>query len=312
MFSKTLILILCRLIFLTILFLSTFYLFKVNIFLAFITYYLYCISWNFWGWVGLGHEMVHMNPFKSKDLNKLFLILCGVLTLSNWNLFSKTHFLHHKDPHGKNDFESPSKFGTQNFIDYQYSLLNFIFDLNKFKNTFKYLFLNSFNVIPKKNLELFLKKRNFINSIAYSSKVILFYVFIIFFLSFYLKSLILIFILFLPNFLGTNLVKNLARLQHPSQSVLHAMGINYIQYRGKGVILEKFNDEFLEDYLDIKLPNIITFLYASMNYHATHHLNINVPFYKLKYKSKENYNSGRIGLIRLNLRNLLILNLRSF
>ena len=310
--SRTFCQIFLRLISLITLFFATYYFLKVNFFLAIFTYYLYCISWNFLGWAGLGHEMVHMNPFKSKKLNKFFLILCGVLTLSNWNLFSKTHFLHHKDPHGKYDFESPSKFGSQRLIKYQNSLLNFIFDFCKFKNTFKYLFLNSSKIVPKKDLELYLKKRKIINSVAFSSKFILLYVFIIFSLSFYLKNSLPIFILFLPNFMGTNLVKNFARLQHPSHGVLKSLGINSIKYKGRDVQIEEFDKDFLENNLDMKLPNIISFLYSNMNFHATHHLNINVPFYKLKHQSDNNYYLGKVGLIRLNIKNLIKLNLRTF
>ena len=164
-FSKTFCQIFLRLTYLITLFLTTYYFLKVNILLAFFTYYLYCISWNFLGWAGLGHEMVHMNPFKSKILNKLFLFLCGLLTLSNWNLFSKTHFSHHKDPHGKYDFESPSKFGSQTFIKCQNSLFNFIFDLFKFSNTFKYLFLNSFKT-GRNGFSFFFIKKLTISSIA--------------------------------------------------------------------------------------------------------------------------------------------------
>lgn len=271
---------------------------KYSILLALIVFYSYCVVYNFSSWVGIGHELSHGTLFKSKSLNKFFLRLFSNLTISNEALFLATHFEHHKNPHGCSDFESPySCLPRQepSWNDRLYALI----DLPKLINTAKYLWVNSRGFIPHEKLKLFLEKRKKVNIIAQAAREKVAYVFLIIIVSMFLKSIWPVTFLIVPNFIGTCLIKNLAILQHPSQSVLGSLNIFQVTSEDKQILIKELDIGQVRDSLDLEIPRLFRFLYANMNYHATHHMNPSIPMHQLVEASNSFQTSGKIMKISI-------------
>jgi fatty acid desaturase len=266
---------------------------------AVMIYWLYCALWNTWGWAGIGHELIHNSPLKSKICNNFYLWATSILSLSNRNLFLVTHFSHHKSPHGVEDFESPYIFSD---AKYKYSFVivfgNFI-DVRKFLNFFRYLFLNSLGIIPAPKLVAFLIKRKRFDVVILNARIIFFYVMLILIGSLLLESIWPIFALLIPNFLATGLVKSLTLLQHPTYDLMRAAGIKKIEFKGNLFPISNFDSEFLRDKLDMRIPRWLSFFYANMNYHASHHNRMIVSFFQLPKESVRNVQDGRVGIVSI-------------
>jgi fatty acid desaturase len=264
-----------------------------SIILTLIVFYCYCIVYNFSSWVGIGHELSHGTVFKSKSLNNLFLGLFSNLTFSNEALFLATHFEHHKSPHGCSDFESPHNSFPRREPTWGQRLYAVI-DLPKIVNTVKYLWLNSQGIIPHNKLKELLEKKRKIEAISQSAREKIAYLMVIVAASLILKSIWPIAFLVLPNFVATCLTKNLALLQHPNHSVLKAFNLSCVTIKDMKFPAESLSDMQVRDGLDLQLPILFQFLYANMNFHATHHKNPAVPFYHLPKASNELLNSNEV------------------
>jgi fatty acid desaturase len=220
------------------------------------------------------------------------------LTISNEALFLATHFEHHKNPHCSSDFESPySCLPRQepSWNDRVYAII----DLPKLINTGKYLWLNSRGFIPQDKLKLFLENRKKVNIIAQAAREKIAYVFLIIVASIFLKSIWPVIFLIVPNFIGTCLIKNLAMLQHPSHSVLGSLNIFQVTSEDKLIMIKDLDIEQVRDGLDLELPGLFRFLYANMNYHATHHINPSIPMHHLIEASNTFHMSGNIMKISI-------------
>ena len=264
-----------------------------------IIYFLYCMLWNTWGFSGIGHELVHNSPFRSDIANKTYLWLVSLLTLSNKNLFFITHFAHHKVPHSSDDFESPSTFNSEKQNHFLIITLNSLFDLRKFINFIRYMTLNVFRYIPIPKMVDFLKRKKRFDDVIWNARVILGYLIAVIGISIIFNTTILMIFLIIPNFIGTGLAKSLVLLQHPTANYLRGLGITQIEFGGKSQSLGEFDDNFIRDKLDIKIPLFISFFYANMNYHASHHYCSTVPFFHLPSESDSNVRNGLVGRIEI-------------
>jgi fatty acid desaturase len=277
---------------------------KYNILSTLMVFYAYCVVYNFSSWVGIGHELAHGTLFKSKSLNTCFLKLFSNLTLSNEALFLATHFEHHKNPHGCNDFESPYSCLPRQKPSWNHRLYALI-DFPKLISTAKYLWLNSRGFIPQDKLKYYLEKRKKVEIIAQSAREKIAFVFVIIIASILLKSIWPFLFLVLPNFIGTCLIKNLALLQHPSHLVLGSLNLLQVRCKDINICIEDLDVMQVRDCLDVELPLLFQFLYANMNYHATHHRNPSIPMYHLIEASSNLEASGNSMKIDISLRLLI-------
>ncbi len=267
-------------------------------FLGLLFYFLYCSLWNLWGWAGLGHELVHNTFFKKSRVNKFFLVIVSLLTLSNYRIFKLTHFDHHLSPHSNLDLESPYvlNINANPSIVCLEKLINF----RKLFATMKYLVLNSCGVVPLDPLLRKASRLGKVKSIAFNSQIILGYIAVVFLASFAFGSCVPIVALLLPNFLCCNLYSNLAKLQHPT-------GVIADFFRLDIPATDNLSASDLRDRLDIRLPTFLEFFYAGMNYHASHHYKMSVPGFELRVLSnklvRENIvlsvQLSSLGLLRL-------------
>ncbi len=266
---------------------------------AVICYFLYCMLWNTWGWAGIGHELIHNSPFRSKVWNKRYLWLSSLLSLSNKNLFFVTHFSHHQAPHAVDDFESPFNLNSGRRSNRIALTLYALVDLRKFINFIRYSILNALAIIPAPKLALFLHRKKRFYAVVSNARIILAYVVVVIAVSLVFGSVLPIFLLLVPNFIGTGFVKSLALLQHPTANLLEELGINSIEFDGSRHLLRSFDGNFLRDGIDIKMPIWVSFFYANMNYHSTHHNSFSLPFFSLPLASEANAQSGKIGRIEI-------------
>lgn len=278
--AKALILVLPRICILASLGFASYIASKHSLFIALIIFYAYCIIFNFSSWVGISHELSHGTVFKTKSLNIIFLKLFSFLTISNEALFLVTHSEHHKDPHGLTDFETPYTSLPRpkpTLIERFYA----VFDAPKLANTAKYIWLNASGKIPHAELKMLLEKRIAIESVAQSAREKIIYLTAIICFSFILGSSWPVIFLILPNFVATCLAKNLALMQHPTHAVLNELNLTHVTSGNTKKPIASVSKEEIRDSLDLEMPRLPRFLYASMNYHATHHKNTAIPSYHL-------------------------------
>jgi len=267
--------------------------------LAVLTYFIYCALWNFWGWAGLGHELVHNTPFANKRWNKLYLLLASGLSLSNKRLFQATHFEHHRNPHGIDDYESP--FNGQKLSDKNrvYIVLESIVDLKKLINFIRYSILNLMGIVPHENLSTYLSRRNLYAAVIHNSRKISLWVIFVVGSSVLFTNWLPLLALIAPNFLATGLVKRISLLQHPNLEQLHRLGLTEVLINGERLNALDISENQLRDGLDLKLPAWLAFFYANMNFHATHHRHPTMHFLALPQRSEERWQSNEVGYLEL-------------
>lgn len=113
-----------------------------------------------------------------------------------------------------------------------------------------------------------------------------------------------IILLIAPNFIGTSLSKNLAMFQHPSRHLLSRVNISKIAFGSNSFTIDELSEDWLRDNIDLRLPRLISLLYANMNYHASHHRFPSAPSYRLPLLSFKLSNDSRVGLIDLPLHSI--------
>lgn len=176
-----------------------------------------------------------------------------ILTFNNPGYFSVTHNLHHKHTLSEDD---PKQFLKGKITISQFFFWT-TFDIFTLLKRIRILILNAFGYVHFINKN---KKRKCVNG----ARLVLFSHVIISFLAIFLNQYyFLLFTLACP-FLFTLPNRLLAISQH-------------YDFHDKDV---KSNN-YLENTRSLRLPLIISFLYANMNYHVEHHYVPSVPFYNL-------------------------------
>ena len=212
---------------------------------------LYSTQFHFWGYAGLGHELLHQRVFKSKKVNNILYYFCSALTWSNGEMFRDTHMLHHRETFSERDVEAKSVQDWRYIAIIQYCFI----DLNAMCRKIFYIVINSFGFYP--NLSRLDALYCFAARITLSVNVV------IYTMSYFLvKDILVTTLLFLSPFSFSLLNKILAKAQHHG-----------LEHNSKKNALEFSRT--------LKLPRILSFIYANMNFHAEHHLTPSIPYYNL-------------------------------
>jgi fatty acid desaturase len=297
-----------RIFLLALLYLCAFITFKkggLALIISVVLYFFYCLFWNFWGWAGIGHELTHGSVFKYKKANSRWLFAVCLLALQNKSLFQSTHFWHHRAPHTESDFESPST--SKNVKSSCPAVwLVLLIDFPKLTNTIKYIIFNSAGFIPVEKLRAFLLRsdRRY-EGVVFDARVMLSYLSCVLALSIAVGDITPVMIFLAPNFIATGAAKGLSALQHPTKELLQSVGINKVKFKGSLADVAQLDDQVIRDGLDLILPVWVSFFYANMNYHASHHLSPNRNFLSLPLESAENYRVGKVATCRLSFLDVL-------
>lgn len=233
-------------------------------FWALLAWYLYCIQIHFWGYAGLGHEAYHGKVFSSNNANKLLFWWCSSVTWSNSYFFAKSHNYHHSHTFSDGDHEatSESSWGFINLVFYSLT------DVKLLIRRIKYTVFNSVGYFPDgKKIEA----KGIVNS-AQQVLITNFFILLITYLT--SESIIVTLLIGVAPFTATLLNKVLAKSQH------------------HGLKTEDNSDPFNHS-RTLKLPKILSFFYANMNYHVEHHLVPSIPYYNLPKLNERLEKDGR-------------------
>lgn len=227
--------------------------------LAVFLYYTLAIWHSFWGYAGIGHELMHGRVFSSKGLNNALYYLASSLVWSNALFFKDSHLHHHAKTFSEDDAEAK---GIQNWglVDVIYYL---IIDIPFMVRRFFYTFVNSFGFKYANGVWLNISRSYQVAAIITFSIQVLIGTIIYFFAQ---DILINVLWILLP-FVGQLINKLLAQSQHVGLMSLGEFGP-------------------LKHSRSIRLPRLVAFLYAGMNYHAEHHLIPSIPYYNLAKASE--------------------------
>ncbi len=221
---------------------------------GFFTFYFLAIWHSFWGYAGIGHELLHGRVFSSKALNILLYYVASFLVWNNPVFFRNSHFHHHNETFSEDDAEAK---GVQNW---------------RSSDIFSYLTLDIASMLRRLWYAL-------INSVGYSylryrflriprahqkaaAMNLVFQISTHWIIFLYTNDFFYNFLWLILPFTGQIINKLLAQSQH----------IGLDEYRDLGP---------LKHSRSIRLPRLFSFLYAGMNYHAEHHLVPAMPYYSL-------------------------------
>lgn len=211
----------------------------------------YAAQFHFWGFAGIGHELLHRRVFSSKIINDIFYHICSSLTWNNAAMFRDTHMLHHRETFSDNDVEAHSV-KNWNFI---YVLEYLFIDFRTLLRRLFYVTINAVGYYPnftrlRSNYTRSARITLVINLVLYSSLYLVFH------------DLLINTLLLIAPFSFSVFNRILAKAQHHELS----------EFKDEGAL--KFSRTLI-------LPKVLSFLYANMNYHAEHHFAPAVPYYNL-------------------------------
>jgi fatty acid desaturase len=231
-------------------------------FLGAFIFYINALFWHFWGYAGIAHEFFHKTVFSNRRLNQILYYFCSYITWNNPFYFSQSHRVHHSNTFGLNDTEvysSPAFSRASIFWMLTFDLKKFykkciyiICNLVGFEPTFNKIFISKIKKIPKKNISIVLHSWAIL-------LINLFYLTVIYLAS---NSILVTILVLITPFTATFFNVSLAVAQHG--------GLR--QESVKGPLFYSRS---------IKLPRIIEFFYANMNFHAEHHFAPIIPYYNL-------------------------------
>jgi fatty acid desaturase len=232
---------------------------NANYILAAALFYLLAIWHSFWGYAGIGHEFMHGRVFSNKSVNNLLYYFASILVWSNPAFFRDSHLYHHAKTFSQDDFEAygVQKWRAVNIFSY------LTIDLALLRRKIFYTVVNAFGKKLVNGMWL-----NIPRSHQTAASLILLVQIAIGVIIFYISrdfTFNLLWIL-LP-FTAQLLNKILSQTQH--------MGLAYEREYGP-----------LRHSRSIRMPKLISFLYAGMNFHAEHHLIPAIPYYNLPSASE--------------------------
>lgn len=219
-----------------------------------ILFWFLCVWHSFWGYAGIGHEFFHQRVFSSKRLNTFFFHFSSILTWSNAELFKKSHGFHHAKPFHKDDHESKANLEWHPFNLFLYLFL----DWRLLKNRLHYAIFNAFGHIPISSLNQKHRKKVQISAI----QIVFFHFILQLLLYIWLANITFNILVFIAPFFAQILPRFLSQSQH----------ICLEEHKNQGPLAYSRS---------LKLPKLMEFLYAGMNYHCEHHLYATVPYYHL-------------------------------
>ena len=212
--------------------------------------------YSFWGWAGIGHELAHGTVLKSRRLNGVLFVLCGIATWSNHGYFAASHKRHHLNTLSKGDPEDQSDV----FLTRREILPLLLMDIRGLTLRIVILARNARGSLPDFGGNcLTLKEENRIKSGArlilvgqflWATSIVI-----------WVREPELLFLTSFAPWICRLPVTALERLQH--------------LYCQKGSASPFFTTR------TVILPRPLRWLYANMNYHVEHHLFPFVPNYNL-------------------------------
>jgi fatty acid desaturase len=217
-------------------------------------FYILAIWHSFWGYAGLGHELVHSRVFSNKNVNLLLYYFSSALVYSNPVFFRSSHLHHHAHTFAEDDTEAKvgQRWGGVEIVFYM------TIDVPFMCRRLFYTFINSFGYLYSDGV--FHK----ISSLHQHAAAVILLIQIVIGVSIYACTRNLLFNilwLMLP-FTGQMFNRLLSQSQH--------VGLDAHRNHGP-----------LQYSRSIRLPKLATYLYAGMNYHAEHHLIPSIPYYNL-------------------------------
>ena len=222
-----------------------------NAMLMYVFWFIYATQFHFWGFAGIGHELLHGRVFTSRKTNELLYKLCSAITWNNASMFKDSHFRHHRDTFSIDDEEARSVRGW-GILDF---LFYFTVDLRSLTRRVTYTVINSFGFYP----DLRRLEERHKNSARFTLVI---NILIYYFCYVLTENISFIILLVITPFSFTLLNKVLAKAQHHQLEIFK-------------------NGSALEHSRTLQLPIIFSFLYANMNYHAEHHFAPSIPYYNL-------------------------------
>jgi fatty acid desaturase len=233
--------------------------YRDQLIIALFFFYMLAIWHSFWGYAGIGHEFMHGRVFSNNWVNRMFYYLSSALVWSNPSFFRFSHLHHHAKTFSGDDFEAKGIQQWQVKDVISYATIDIPFMLRRIFytliNSFGYLYSDGiFRKIPKgyqQSAVLTLFIQTLITVCIYKST----------------GSLVLSILWILVPFTGQLLNRVLAHSQH----------IGLADHRDLGPLRHSRS---------IRLPKMLTYLYAGMNYHVEHHLMPAVPYYNLEKLSQ--------------------------
>ncbi len=217
-------------------------------------FYVLAIWHSFWGYAGIGHELMHGRVFSNKNVNVTLYYLSSALVWSNPAFFRTSHLHHHARTFAEDDAEAKGVqlWGWREIMLYATIDIPFMF-----RRLF-YIIFNSLGYLCSGGGFHKISKEH-----QYSAALILLIQAVLIVCIYKITGNLIFSILwFLLPFTGQVYNRLLAQSQH----------IGLAAYSNFGPLRHSRS---------IRLPKLVTYLYAGMNYHAEHHLIPSVPYYNL-------------------------------
>ena len=222
--------------------------------LGFTAFYVLAIWHSFWGYAGIGHELFHRTVFSNRSLNGALYYVASFLVWSNPVFFRHSHRFHHLNTFSADDVE------VNGFQKLGHRKVIVLLTLDPFLmlRRIGYTVINS---VGYKYVQWRLEKIPQAHALA-AKMALLFHLSLNSLIYFATQNIFYNVLWILLPFTGQFFNRQLAYLQHS----------NLREYRDLGP---------LRNSRSIRLPPLVSFLYAGMNYHAEHHLMPSVPYYHL-------------------------------
>ncbi len=226
---------------------------------GFLIFYILAIWHSFWGYAGIGHELLHGRVFSNKNLNKVLYCLASFFVWSNPVFFKASHFYHHSRTFAEDDAESK---GMQKW-EWKDILFYLTIDIPFMTRRLFYTVINSigFKYVDEKFYKID-------KSYAIAASLTLIFQLVINLLIYYVfHDLLLNFLWIILPFTAQFFNRLLAQSQHIGLGAYCDLGpLRYSR--------------------TVHLPKLVSYLYAGMNYHAEHHLIPSIPYYNLQKLSE--------------------------
>lgn len=249
----------------TALFLSLFYLSFIhfthdNYILGFLFMLFVGFVGNFFGWSGIGHELLHETVFKKRIVNRILVSIFSIYLWNNWEYHKISHKVHHRSTMITDvDYEFDPKQKPLGIWDI---IISLTFNYKYFIRALHFQAQNSLNIVKGPLGEKYISEGtpNRIKVVR-AARMILTVHFTVLIISLLFDKIFISILFSLSPFCCNLFSRVLAISQH------YKMQVNV-------------KDPRLTS-RSIKLPRWIEFLYANMNYHIEHHMYSGIPFYNL-------------------------------
>lgn len=215
---------------------------------------------NFFGWSGVGHELLHETVFSSRCLNRFLVRVFSIYLWNNWEYHKISHQIHHRSTMVTGvDFEFDP---NQKHLSLWDIFISFTFNYKYLIRALNNTVNNSLGIVKGKFSELYiLNDDGKYSKVKRAARSILFFHGLVFFVTLFLDIVMVSFVFSLSPFFCNVFSRILAISQHFG--------------------LESDVNDPRRTSRSLRIPRWMEFLYANMNYHIEHHMYLGIPFYNL-------------------------------